>query len=80
MQGDSDRDLRTGFLIFIIVVFLLDKKSGEFLFYVGSFLTGYSCVKLRYLYGYKERRGEFMMYVVLLCSGIYVLVQAIISV
>lgn len=56
-----------------------DKKSGEFLFYVGSFLTGYSCVKLRYLYGYKERRGEFMMYVVLLCSGIYVLVQAIIS-
>lgn len=47
---------------------------------MGSFLTGYSCVKLRYLYGYKERRGEFMMYVVLLCSGIYVLVQAIISV
>ena len=62
MQGDSDRDLRTGFFIFIIVVFLLDKKSGEFLFYVGSFLTGYSCVKLRYLYGYKERRGEFMMF------------------
>lgn len=31
MQGDSDRDLRTGFFIFIIVVFLLDKKSGEFL-------------------------------------------------